>query len=166
MALIVAAEPADCADARALLRARDEENFKLYTPEERFAVLADEHVSDNLIFFVARDGGVPIGCGALQKHEGYCELKSVFLLPKARGKRLGQEIVRALEVAARELGYDLVRLETGIRSPWAIRTYERAGYHRCERFGDYPVAPTSVYMAKHLSRHAAAAPAGERASAV
>jgi len=48
-------------------------------------------------------------------------------------------------------GSRILKLETGIYSPAAIRTYERAGYARCERFGDYPFAPTSVYMAKTLS---------------
>ena len=150
MALTIEREPANSDEAIMLLKARDEENFDLYAPEERFAVPLDQHVDDNLVFYVARDDGNPIGCGALQRHDAYCEMKSVFLLPEARGRRLGQAIIAALEEAARRLGYHEVRLETGIRSPWAIRTYERAGYGRCERFGDYPVAETSVYMMKQL----------------
>jgi putative acetyltransferase len=165
MTLTIAAEPADCADARALLAARDEENFALYAPEERFAVPADAHASDDLMLFIAREDGAPIGCGALQKHDGYCELKSVFLLPAARGKRLGQEIIRALEEAARAIGYDEVKLETGNKSPWAVKSYERAGYGRCERFGTYPVAPTSIYMAKRLAPAAGAASVEPRESA-
>ena len=150
MTLTIEREPADTEEAILLLQARDEENFDLYAPEERFAVPLDAHVDDNLIFYVAREEGRPIGCGALQRHDAYCEMKSVFLLPEARGRRLGQAIIAALEEAARGLGYKEVRLETGIRSPGAIRTYERAGYNRCERFGDYPVAETSVYMMKQL----------------
>jgi GNAT superfamily N-acetyltransferase len=148
--LKIAQEPGDSADAVALLRARDEENFKLYSPEERFAVPLDKHVDGRLLFFVAREDSRPVGCGALQRHEDYSEMKSVFLLPSARGRRLGQEIIRTLEDAARGLGYEEVRLETGIRSPWAMKTYERAGYQRCERFGDYPVVETSIYMSKRL----------------
>ena len=150
MTLTIEREPADTEDAILLLQARDEENFDLYAPEERFAVPLDKHIDGNLIFYVARENGRPIGCGALQRHDLYCEMKSVFLLPETRGKRLGLKIIAALEEAARALGYKEVRLETGIRSPWAIRTYERAGYDRCERFGDYPVAETSVYMMKQL----------------
>jgi putative acetyltransferase len=150
MTLTIAQEPADSTDALALLQARDEENFKLYPPEARFAIPADKHVGEAILFFVARENGTPVGCGALQRHHGYGEMKSVFLLPSARGKRLGQEIIRALEDAARRLGYAEVRLETGVRSPWAIKTYERAGYSRCARFGDYPEAPLSVYMMKRL----------------
>ncbi|MGH6922912.1 MAG: GNAT family N-acetyltransferase [Propylenella sp.] len=155
MTLTIAQEPADSADARALLKARDEENFRLYPPEARFAIPADAHVSEGVLFFIARENGVPIGCGALKRYERYAEMKSVFLLPPARGRRLGQEIIRALEQAARELGYDDIRLETGRLSPWAIKTYERAGYSRCSRFGDYPVdSPLSVYMMKRLGQSA------------
>jgi putative acetyltransferase len=150
MTLTIQREPADSMDALALLRARDEENFKLYPPEARFAIPADKHVDKGVMFFIARENEAPIGCGALERHDGYAEMKSVFLLRSARGRRLGLEIIRAIEETARELGYEEVRLETGIRSPWAIKTYERAGYSICPRFGDYPEAPLSVYMMKRL----------------
>jgi putative acetyltransferase len=150
MTLTIAQEPADSADALSLLRARDEENFKIYPPEARFGIAADKHADKKVLFFIARENGTPVGCGALTRNDGYGEMKSVFLLPTARGRRLGQKIVRALEEAAQALGYAEVRLETGIRSPWAIKTYERAGYSRCARFGDYPDAPFSVYMLKRL----------------
>ncbi len=150
MALTIAQEAGASAEALALLAARDEENFKLYPPEARFGIPADKHDARDVSFFIAREDGIPIGCGALQRHEGYAEMKSVFVLRTARGRRLGQEIIRALEGAAYDMGYDEVRLETGIRSPWAIRTYERAGYNRCARFGSYPDAPLSVFMMKRL----------------
>jgi putative acetyltransferase len=165
MTLAIAQEPADSADARALLAARDAENFKRYPPEARFAIPADAHVGEAIVFLVARDNGAAIGCGAFERHEGYGEMKSVFLLPSARGRRLGQEIVRALEQAARGLGYDEMRLETGIRSPWAIKTYERAGYRRCARFGDYPEALLSVFMMKRLPADGPAVRAARQANA-
>ncbi len=157
MAVTIAQERADSPDARALLQARDEENFQLYPPEARFGIAADKHVDKGVQFLILREDGAPIGCGALEEHEGYAEMKSVFVLKSARGRRLGQAIIRALEDAARGLGYDEVRLETGTRSPWAIKTYERAGYSACGRFGDYPEAPLSVYMLKQLSPGAGSA---------
>jgi putative acetyltransferase len=162
MTLTIAQEPADSIDALALLAARDEENFKLYPPEARFGIPAGEHATRNVDFFVARENGVAVGCGALERHEGYGEMKSVFLLKSARGRRLGQQIIRALEDKARNIGYDEVRLETGIRSPWAIKSYERAGYSHCGRFGDYPDAPLSVFMMKRLPSRAPIGHAAER----
>lgn len=161
MTLTITQEPGDSVDALALLRARDDENFKIYPPEARFGIAADKHADEGVLFFVARENRAPIGCGALQQYEGYAEMKSVFVLQSARGRRLGQEIIRALEDAARSLGYEEVRLETGIRSPWAIRTYERAGYSVCPRFGAYPEAPLSVYMMKRFSTGAESADAIE-----
>lgn len=154
MTVTITQEPADSPDARALLKARDEENFQIYPPEARFGIPADKHVDKGVLFFILREDGSAIGCGALERHDGYAEMKSVFLAREARGRRLGQTIIRALEDAARELGYHEVKLETGIRSPWAIRSYERAGYSTCSRFGDYPEAPLSVYMTKRIPAHA------------
>jgi GNAT superfamily N-acetyltransferase len=71
----------------------------------------------------------------------------------SRGVPINRQVslVAALEDLARERGFSEIKLETGIYSHAAIRTYERAGYARCERFGDYPFSPTSVYMTKTLS---------------
>jgi putative acetyltransferase len=86
-------------------------------------------------------------------------MKSVYLTPAARGRGLGLVIVRRLETAAHELGYNEVRLETGTRSPSAVKTYERAGYEHCRRFGAYPENESSVFMMKRLtSGDASAAP--------
>jgi putative acetyltransferase len=150
MALTIQREAADSPQAIAMLKARDEAVGNLYPPEVEFRIPVDKHVSDRVLFFLVREGDAPIGCGALELHEGYGEMKSVFLMPSARGKRLGLVIVSKLEDVARSLGYDEVRLETGNRSPWAIRTYERAGYTRCARFGAYPDNAYSVFMMKRL----------------
>ncbi len=161
MTLTIEQEPADTAEALALLAARDEHVHALYPPEARFGIPAAEHVGRGVLFFVVREDGTPIGCGALERHDGYAEMKSVFLLESARGRSLGLDIIRALEDAARDIGYDEARLETGVKSPWAIKSYERAGYSRCERFGDYPDAPLSVFMMKRLSPRAPVGHAAE-----
>ena len=151
MPLIIAAEYAGSPEAVALLRGRDAELSALYTPEQSFRIHIEKHVRDDVVFLMARENGIPIGCGALQLHSGYGELKSMYVKPEARGRRLAQALVAALENLARERGFSETKLETGIYSLAAIRTYERAGYARCERFGDYPPMPTSVFMTKTLS---------------
>jgi putative acetyltransferase len=151
MTLTFAREPADTPEAVALLTARDAESHALYPPEANFSIPVDAHADDAVLFFILRENGVAIGCGALELHDGYAELKSVYLVWAARGRRLGQEITRRLEEIAETLGVGVLKLETGNRSPWAVKTYERAGYHHCARFGAYPENAYSVYMAKHLS---------------
>ena len=150
MSLTIEREPADTPEAVDLLRARDTESNALYPPHSQFHIPIDAHSEENVIFVVAREGGKPVGCGALQLHDFYAELKSIYLVPEARGRRLGERIVEALEAISRGLGRLDVKLETGVRSPAAIRTYERLGYRRCGRFGDYPDEPLSVFMEKRL----------------
>ena len=150
-AIVIEQERPDSPEAIALLSARDAELDSLYPPEACFRIPTEDHVSDDVIFLMARENGVAVACGALQKHSGYAELKSIFVIPEARGRRLARRIVAALEALARGLGFSDVRLETGDRSPAAARTYEQSGYVRCDRFGNYPDAPLSVFMAKRLT---------------
>jgi len=150
MPLSIATESAGSPEAVALLQGRDAELSALYTPEQSFRIPIEKHVRDEIIFLIARENGIAIGCGALQCHFGYGELKSMYVIPAARGKRLAQALVAALENLARDQGLSELKLETGIYSHAAIRTYECAGYARCERFGDYPFSPTSIYMTKTL----------------
>jgi putative acetyltransferase len=151
MPLIIARESAGSPEAVALLQGRDAEVSALYTPEQSFRIPVEKHVRDDVIFLMARESGIAIGCGALQLHSGYGELKSMYVIPAARGKKLAQALVAALENLARERGFSEAKLETGIYSLAAIKTYERAGYARCERFDDYPFSPTSIFMTKNLS---------------
>ena len=150
MPLTIEREAGDTPETVAMLHARDLDSANLYPQESNFSIPADEHARDDVLLYVLRDDGEAIGCGAIEKHAGYAEMKSVFLVPVARGRRLGQVIIGKLEEVARELGYDEVRLETGNLSPWATKSYERAGYSYCERFGDYPENPYSVFMMKRL----------------
>ncbi|HEX3486340.1 MAG TPA: GNAT family N-acetyltransferase [Micropepsaceae bacterium] len=124
----------------------------LYPPENRFSIPIDGHGDDNIIFLIARDAGSAIGCGALTLYPGYGELKSIYVRPEARGRRLAAEIVLVLEGMARKAGLEELKLETGIRSPAAIRTYERLGYRQCGRFGNYPEAPLSIFMEKRIAK--------------
>jgi putative acetyltransferase len=143
-------EPPTSEEAQALLSAREEESSRLYPPESQHHIPAGDHAREDVRFFVVREAGAAIGCGALELHPDYAEMKSVYIAPHARGRRLGAAIIHVLEAEALRLGFDCLRLETGVRSPWAIRTYERAGYRRRGPFGVYPDDPLSVFMEKRL----------------
>jgi putative acetyltransferase len=150
MPVTIVREAATTPNALRLLEARDAESNALYPPESQFHIPIDGHSTEDVIFLVAREGDVAIGCGALQLHDGYAELKSIYVTPGARGRKLGADIVRALEAVAANLGIGDLKLETGVHSPAAIATYERLGYRRRGRFGDYPDEPLSVFMEKRL----------------
>ncbi|MGH6917918.1 MAG: GNAT family N-acetyltransferase, partial [Geminicoccaceae bacterium] len=100
--------------------------------------------------FVARERSVALGCGAYQlQGDGSAELKSMFVVPEARGRGIGRAILAAIEQALRgRVG--MLRLETGVKQPAAIRLYEAAGFRRRGPFGNYRDDPLSIFMEKPL----------------
>ncbi len=85
---------------------------------------------------VASDGEV-VGCGGLQTiGDAVGEIKRMWIDERARGQRLGTRMVDALEAAARELGHDVVRLDTNENLPDAIALYRRVGYRDVDRYND------------------------------
>jgi DNA-binding MarR family transcriptional regulator/RimJ/RimL family protein N-acetyltransferase len=92
-------------------------------------------------FVVARSDGDPVACGAVQPiDEHIAEIKRMWVHDDWRGAGLGARMLRRLEDDARQAGYDVVRLDTNSALTEAIAMYERAGYHRIERYNDNPYA--------------------------
>ncbi len=100
---------------------------------------------------MARRAGEALGCGALRiDAEGYGEVKRMFVLPRARGLKLGRRILDRLEEEARREGLRCLRLETGVHQPEALGLYRTAGFVEREPFGEYGPDPLSVFMEKRL----------------
>ena len=118
-----------------------------------------EHIDHaNGAFVVAWLDGVPAGCGAIRpmepignSGEDAAELKRMFVNPDARRKGVARRVLAALEERAREIGFDVLRLETGVLQPEAIALYESQGYLKIACYGDYAADPTSVCYEKRLS---------------
>jgi putative acetyltransferase len=107
--------------------------------------------SPGVVFAVARDAsGRVCGCGAVVLMNGYAELKRMYVPPEFRGRGLGAALLEFLEAQALAHERPLLRLETGIRQPEALRLYARAGYAERAPFGDYLPDPNSVFMEKTL----------------
>jgi GNAT superfamily N-acetyltransferase len=99
----------------------------------------------------AEPDGTPVCCGGVKDLEdGACEIKRMFVAPEARGRGYARELLAALEDAARALGYDTARLDTGPRQPRAEAMYRRRGYVPIANFNGNPVA--SFFGEKALSR--------------
>jgi GNAT superfamily N-acetyltransferase len=83
----------------------------------------------------------PVCCGGIKPlPDGTCEIKRMYVTPAARGRGVARELLAALEDAARGLGYDVARLDTGPRQPHAERMYRNAGYAPVANFNANPVA--------------------------
>jgi GNAT superfamily N-acetyltransferase len=86
------------------------------------------------------DGRVVAGGGVKRLDDRACELKRMYVVPAARGRGVGRELLAALEDLARDLGYAVARLDTGAKQPRARRMYERAGYVAVPDYNGNPYA--------------------------
>ena len=104
------------------------------------------------VFLVGRVGSEPVACGAIRPLEGdVAEVKRMFVEPKYRGRGYSEQLLLALEEAARNMEYVALRLETGGRQHAAIGLYEKAGFHRIEPFGIYAGSQQSVCFEKQIA---------------
>ena len=129
-----------------LLRAMREEIAAIYDgldldgPQMPRAGAAELSPPHGTLLVGVRDGA-PICVGGIKRlDERACEIKRMFVAPEARGQGVARQLLAALEEAGRELGYAVVRLDTGPDQPHARALYESAGYVEIQNFNDNPVA--------------------------
>ena len=126
-----------------------------YLPEQHHGLSFDRLFDHNVRFFVARIDGVAVGCGGIAFYDGFAEVKRMFTRPTVRRQGVAKALLRQLEDEAKRAGYSVLRLETGIHQSEALEFYERAGFERCDAFGDYAgMSPeaieTSVFYEKSI----------------
>jgi putative acetyltransferase len=149
--IVVVQVDAGSAEAAALMRALDDELGRRY-PGAVIEGLLPEDINDRLVFVVARAGTYAVACGAVRELEpAIGEIKRMFVRPEYRARGLGRAILAALEARARELGYSVLRIETGSRQPEAIGLYTSAGYAAIPPFGKYVGNPFSHCFEKRLA---------------
>lgn len=80
-------------------------------------------------------------CGGVKRlPDGTCEFKRIYVRPEFRRHGMARLLLSALEARAREMGYEVARLDTGSRQPHAERLFRDAGYEPTGNFNDNPVA--------------------------
>ena len=98
-------------------------------------------------FLVARDGQEKaLATGALVLHDGWAEIKRMWVEEAARGQGIAREILNALMAEAGNAGVEILRLETGMASHAALALYEKTGFKRRAPLADYRLDPLSVFM--------------------
>lgn len=95
--------------------------------------------------------GVDVACGGLCRYDAETgEIRRMYVVPEHRGRGLSRQLLGALEGEASGLGYERVRLETGVRQHEAIGLYRSAGFEPIERYGPYVDDELSVCFEKRL----------------
>ena len=140
-------------DVIALIEALDAYQSSLYPAESCFFLDINTLTQPNVLFVVVRDApdAPAIGCGAVVLMGDYGEVKRMYVHPAQRGHGLAKAIMTAIETEAARVYCPCLRLETGIHQHEAIALYERSGFTRCGRYGDYPDDPLSVFMEKRIA---------------
>jgi GNAT superfamily N-acetyltransferase len=92
-------------------------------------------------FIVGYSDGEPVCCGGVKRlDERRCEIKKMYVIPSHRGRGVARKLLYALEDSARELGYEIARLDTGPKQLSARGLFESEGYARIPDFNGNPVA--------------------------
>ena len=145
MALTIEPVSAPTDELRQLVVELDRALAGPYLPQQHHGLSFEQLFDENVRFFVVRVDGAAVGCGGVGFYDGYAEVKRMFTRSTVRRQGVASALLRHLEGEAKEAGYSVLRLETGVYQREAIGFYERAGFERCEAFGDYAeMAPESI----------------------
>jgi len=153
--ITVALAPAATDDVRILVGELDRVLSPEYTPEQRHGLTLEQIFKPDIRFFLARQDGAAVGCGGVAFFTDFAEVKRMYVRDVARGRGVAQALLARIEKEARDAGFAVLKLETGMRQIAALRFYERAGFRQCAAFGAYAkMAPeavaTSVFLQKQL----------------
>jgi putative acetyltransferase len=143
-------------EVRALIFELDSELAVAYPPEQMHGLTLRSLFEPHVQFFVARIGEAAVGCGGIAFFDGFAEVKRMYVRPATRGDGAAQALLAHIEGVARAAAVPLLRLETGVRQPAALRLYERAGFRPCAAFGLYltmapPAVKKSLFYEKSLT---------------
>jgi len=147
-------EPRDDAAVAAIIRSvmpafgADGPGFAIHDAE--VGAMCAAYRQPGCAYFVWEEGGAVIGGAGVAPLAGgdgrTCELRKMYFLPEARGRGLGEALLRQCLTTARLLGYGRVYLETLTGMDAAQRLYVRLGFlplpgpegttghHGCNRF--------------------------------
>jgi putative acetyltransferase len=142
------------ADVAALLQQHLDDMHRHSPPESVHALDLDKLRRPDISFWVAREDGALLGCGALRQLDPrHGEIKSMRTANAHRGRGVGEAMLAHILAEARRRGYARLSLETGTPAAFdpARRLYARHGFVECGPFGDYVPDPYSTFMTLELA---------------
>jgi len=116
-----------------------------FTPAEWRARLAGE-AAVFLAVVAGEDAGTAVGA-PWRERPGVAGLFGMWVAPAARGRGLGDRLVRAVISWARDGGFARLVLEVGDANANAVRLYERHGFVATGRCGTLP--PPREHVTEH-----------------
>jgi putative acetyltransferase len=137
----------------ALLEEHVTELRSMSPPESTHALDLAELRSADVTVWVARDGDVVLGCGALKElTPEHGEIKSMRTARVAQRRGVARLVLAEILGDARRRRLARLSLETGSDEFFAParRLYVAHGFTECEPFGDYRPDPLSTFLTLEL----------------
>jgi ribosomal protein S18 acetylase RimI-like enzyme len=118
--------------------------------EAELAGLPGKYAPPKGRLLLAWSGAEAVGCIALRPLDSAaCEMKRLYVRPKARGERLGRRLAERICEEARSAGYSRICLDTIPSMTAAIKLYTSLGFKPIEPYVFNPV-PGAIYLALEL----------------
>jgi ribosomal protein S18 acetylase RimI-like enzyme len=96
--------------------------------------------------YIALDANQPIGCVALRDLEqGICEMKRLYVKPHYRGQKVGKLLAEVVIKAARDMGYDYMRLDTIPSMKQANMLYNAMGFKQIAPYRFNPIEGATFF---------------------
>ena len=155
MEITHARSEADYAEARKLFReyaAWLEIDLCFQNFEKELAELPGDYAPPDGCLLLLHENEKVAGCVALrQLNNGLCEMKRLFVRGEFRGQGMGRKLIAAIVLAAREIGYQRMRLDTlPPKMNDAIALYRSFGFQEIEPYYNNPV-PGAKFMELQLA---------------
>lgn len=101
-------------DVRQLLLTGHTEMQALFPAKRQIRFSVEPLLADGVHVIVARAEGRPVGCCALFLGGAFAELKKLYVVPEARRQGAADQLVAHAEAIAKDAGFALLKLETGV----------------------------------------------------
>jgi putative acetyltransferase len=114
--------------------------------ERELAELPGAYAPSEGRLLLALDGPRLAGCAALRKlDDGLCEMKRLYVRPAFRDRGFGRALAEAVVRAARQIGYEQMRLDTLASMTKAQALHQLLGCRRIPAYYHNPIG-CAVFM--------------------
>ncbi len=109
-----------------------------------------KYASPTGVLLLAYWNNAVAGCIALKDiGDGFCEMKRLYVKPSFRKHKIGEALTRYLIEAAKNIGYNSMKLDTLQKLQPAIHLYKKLGFEETTAYYPNPISGV-VYMEKTL----------------
>lgn len=105
-----------------------------------------QYASPRGCLYIALDADQPVGCVALRDlGQGVCEMKRLYVKKHLRGQKVGRLLAEVIIKAARDMGYNYMRLDTIPSMKHANMLYNALGFKKIAPYRFNPIEGATFF---------------------